>query len=76
MIVAQINTGMIGNNTIYDKFISGFHITPVVQNLPYWIMNTNKITDSVLIKGADANKDNKISALDYITIKNIIMGGA
>ena len=27
----------------YDKFISEFHITPVEQNVPYWIMNTNKI---------------------------------
>ena len=40
------------------------------------IMGTNKITDPLLMKAADANKDNKISALDYIAIKNIIMGGA
>ena len=36
------------------------------------IMNTNKITDPVLIKATDANQDSKISSLDYVRIKNII----
>ena len=38
-------------------------------------MGTNVITDAVLKKAADANVDGKISALDYVRIKNVIMSG-
>ena len=37
------------------------------------IMGTKLITGEVLQTAADANQDGKISSLDYVRIKNIIM---
>jgi len=39
------------------------------------IMGANKITDKNTLNRADANSDGKITALDYVKIKNKIMGG-
>lgn len=39
------------------------------------IMDTGKITDPIIMKGADANQDGKISSADYIKIKKFIMNG-
>ena len=38
-------------------------------------MNTKKISGIIFELAADANEDSKISALDYVRIKNIIMDG-
>ena len=38
-------------------------------------MNTKQITGDALKKAADANQDGKISSLDYVRIKNVIMNG-
>ena len=38
-------------------------------------MNTKKILKDVFILSADYNNDGKISALDYVRIKNYIMNG-
>ena len=36
-------------------------------------MNTTPIKDNIYIKAADVNNDTKITSLDYVKIKNVIM---
>jgi hypothetical protein len=38
-------------------------------------MKTNLISSDVYLTAADVNDDGKISALDYVRIKNYIMNG-